>query len=219
MFEEEQYYEPSLADEIIVEFQEKMKSVLLGSVKFEIENIKEENKNLKKQNEKLQNQVNQIKQKEIELEHLKSNLKAEVRRERLSKLMEDFQVVMYKIDDITEKIPKCNKCDKNRKIKFESPSGKQMEEYCTCNRGKAVYIPKEHICTEFRVDREDNAMLMWYEENHESDHDWYGYNNSNLCKTVYKDGMDYKNLNRYDTYFKTKQDCQKYCDWLNKNKT
>ena len=54
-YEEEPHYEPSIADEIMMEYQEKMKDALLNSIKYELKQIKEENTNLKNQNEEYKN--------------------------------------------------------------------------------------------------------------------------------------------------------------------
>ena len=216
-YDEEQYYEPNAYEEIVMEYQQKMKEVLLGTIKVEMENTKDENARLKEENEKLRNEQSNIRNKEHQLEIQKSDLMRQVKRERLSQLMSDFQIVMYRTNTIYPKIPKCNKCDDNRKIKFTSPSDKQMEEFCSCDKGKETFIPVEYICTEFKVNRDDGAMLMWYKENHEKDYDWYGYNNSDLVKSVYKGEM-FEKLDDSNTYFKSKELCQEYCDWLNKNK-
>lgn len=212
-YDEEQYYEPSAYEEIVMEYQRKMKEVLLGTIKVEIENIKEENARLKKANKILLDEQSDIRNKEHQLKIQKADLMRQVKRERLSQLMSDFQVVMYKVQKTYPKIPKCNKCDDNRQVTFTSPSGKQMKESCSCNRGKKTYVPAEYICTEFKVNRDDNAMLMWFKENHEKDYDWYGYNGSDLAKSIYKGEM-FEELNN-DTYFKSKELCREYCDWLN----
>jgi hypothetical protein len=123
---------------------------------------------------------------------------------------------MYQADRTYPLPPKCDKCNVNRKVEFNSPSGKIRTENCSCNTGKIFYIPQEYICKEFRVNRDDGAMLMWYKENHEKDHDWYGYDSSDLAEIVYKDGMKHEDLDS-STYFKSIEDCQKYCDWLNEN--
>ena len=213
-YEEEQYYEPNAYEEIVMEYQQKMKEVLLGTIKVEIENIKEENARLKKANQILLDEQSNIRNKEHQLIIQKADLMRQVKRERLSQLMSDFQVVMYKVNKTYPKIPKCNKCDDNRKINFTSPTGKQMDEKCSCDKGKLMCVPEEYLCTEFKVDREDGAMLMWFKENHERDYDWYGYVNSDLAKTVYKGEM-FETLDNRNTYFKSKESCQEYCDWLN----
>jgi len=213
-YEEEHYYEPNAYEEIVMEYQQKMKEILLGTIKVETENIKDENARLKKANQILLDEQSNIRNKEHQLEIRKSDLIRQVKRERLSQLMSDFQLVMYRSKATYPKKPKCDKCDDNRKIKFYSPSGKQMEESCSCDKGKETFIPVEHICTEFKVSRDDGVMLMWYKENHEKDYDWYGYDCSDLVRSVYK-GETFKDLDNYNTYFKSKELCQEYCDWLN----
>lgn len=209
------YYEPTIADEIFEEYKIKMKDALLESIKQDIADLKYTNKKLIDENKILKEKEQEVRQKEKELEYMKSNLKWEVKRERLSELMEDFRVVMYKTNYNSELLPKCDKCNKNRQIEFLSPTGKLTYEDCECKKYKKTYKPQEYICTEFKVSSNAGCMLMWYKENHESDYDYYSYNSSDLCEKVYKKEMDYKDLNSYQTYFKTKEECQNYCDWLN----
>lgn len=219
MYYEEDYYEPSATDEILIEYQQKMKDILLGSIKEEIENIKSENIKLKEENNILSQKVNEIDSKERELEHKKSNLLWEVRRERLSELMKDFQIIMYQAYSIYEDLPKCDNCDENREIKFISPLGNEMKESCTCNKRKTVYITREHICTEFKVNRDGKSLAAWYKVNSDKDYDWYGYESNDYLETVYNENMNYIDLSRHKTFFKSKEECQKYCDWLNDNKS
>lgn len=59
--EEYPYYEPTVADEIMIEYQQKMKDALLESVKFEIEQIKNNDVRLQEENNKLRNEIRQLK--------------------------------------------------------------------------------------------------------------------------------------------------------------
>jgi len=211
-------YEPTIADEIMLEYQQKMKDALLSSVKHQIETIEGENERLKEQNEKLMKEVNGIKQRERDLDNKKLNYEREVRRKRLSDLMGDFEVLMYQADGDSVKIPKCGNCNENRKIEFISPLGRKTNEPCTCDVIKAVYSVKESRCCEFRIDGDGNSMLMWYEieEDRNSEYD----HGSNLARYAYKEGTPFEELetSSYNTFFKLKEDCQKYCDWLNNKK-
>jgi len=76
-YDEEQYFEPSEADILLSEYQQKMKEVLISSVKNEIEAIKEENERLKVENEKLNKRFRNIELEEQQLEFKKKNLKFE----------------------------------------------------------------------------------------------------------------------------------------------
>ena len=74
-YEEPPYYEPTLADEIMFEYQQKMKDALLESVKFQIENIKQENIDLKEENKTLLNKQHQVAIKERELLEKEKNIR------------------------------------------------------------------------------------------------------------------------------------------------
>jgi len=208
-YEEELCYEPSLADGIMLEYQQKMKDVLLRSIKQDIEGIKSENERLKEKNEKLQELVYGIQQRENSLEIEKSQFQRKLRRERLSELMGDFEVLMYQADGGSVKIPKCGNCNENRKIEFISPLGRKTNEPCTCDVSKVVYSVKKSRCCEFRIDSDGNSMLMWYKIKEDR--------NSELARYAYKEGTTFEELetSSYNTFFKSKDDCQKYCDWLN----
>lgn len=221
MYDEEYYYEPSQADMIMAEYQEKLKEALKDSVKNYIENVKKENEKLKKDNEKLQKLVAEIEDKERELEYQKSNLMREVRRERLSILLEDFQVIMYKVGNAYKEQPKCNKCNDKRKIVFISPLGNTFSESCTCAERLSYYIPEEQIATEFKIDNYFNKdkLIVWYKNHKEKNSDDYcSYSSSSVIKTIYEPNLRFEEIEKRDMFFRSKEDCQKYCDWLNENK-
>ena len=211
-----EYYEPNEYDIVANEFATKMKDLLKAEVKTYFDNLKVENTNLKSENEKLKNEVRKIDDVKRDLEIKKKNLIWEVRKERLSTLMKDFEIIMYQADDSYIELPKCNKCDKNRKLKFISPLGKEMSEPCECDKKKLLYIPEEYICSEFKINSQDtNKLSAWYKIYEEKDYDYYKH--TDYCETIYNDDMKYKDLTSR-IYFKSKEECQKYCDWLNKNK-
>jgi hypothetical protein len=95
-----------------------------------------------------------------------------------------------------------------------------MQENCKCSVGNSVYIPQEYGCSSFTINRDNNKKMdMWFKEHQERDGDWYQYDsNSNYCKAIYNEEMEYEDIERYHTFFKTKEECQKYCDWLDENK-
>ncbi len=57
-------------------------------------------------------------------------------------------------------------------------------------------------------------MLMWYREQQNSDYDYYRYDSSTLAEKVYDETMGFEDIDKY-IFFKTKEECQKYCNWLN----
>lgn len=45
------------------------------------------------------------------------------------------------------------------------------------------------------------------------------FEESFLNKEVYDSSMKFEDINRYKQLFATKEDCQKYCDWLKESKS
>ncbi|MEG0381301.1 MAG: hypothetical protein RR603_06340, partial [Kurthia sp.] len=56
----------------------------------------------------------------------------------------------------------------------------------------------------------------WYTiQDNGSREEYARFDSSTYGRTVYKEGMDFAEINSYETFFKTKEECQKYCDYLN----
>ena len=77
----EDYYEPSSLDMLLTEYNEKMQSILLDSIKNEITELKEENKKLKEKEKNFADRERAIVNKERDLEYKATNLKKEVETE------------------------------------------------------------------------------------------------------------------------------------------
>lgn len=216
---DEEYYEPTIADELLMEYQEKMKGALLETVKNKFDAIEKENSELKEKNTKLKKKVEEIDNMKRQLEFEKKNLKSEVRRERLSLLMKDFQVIMYRVTSENKYPDKCSNCDDNRIIKFLSPSGKECKESCSCGIGKTYYLPQEVIATEFKLNNDGNKFRIWYKEHNCDDYDYYSGPSPRYCNNIYNENMKYEEIeSHYDLFFKTEEECKKYCDWKNSEK-
>lgn len=212
MHDDEFYDEPSEFEAQVDEFKQSLLEAVKKEYVDEMERLRKENADLQEVKRNLDQIKREYENKKREFEFGREELKREVRRERLSTLMEDFQVVMYKTNATYVKPPKCDKCDDNRQIAYKTPLGKDAKESCDCNVSKTVYVPKEHYCSEFRLNRDGNSIGAWYKQ---VDDDGYTYNFSEFADTVYKEGMKFEDIDHRETFFKTKEECQRYCDWLN----
>ena len=218
----EECYEPTMADEIMNEASEKLKEALKESVKSHYDSIIKENKALKAKNDELQKFVDEIDDIKHGLALEKSQLVNSARRQRLSELMKDFEVELFRVDYESVKKEKCGSCDDKRRIKFFSPSGKELYDNCSCDKviGKNYFV-KPYLCSEFRMDSNSSAKLTaFYKINREGTNDeYYGYESSIYCSSVLDHGYsDFENLNlnlNRETFFRSKEDAQKYCDYLN----
>lgn len=213
-YEKDFYNEPTEFDIAMKE----LKTKLMNSVKEEFLN---EMNQLRKENEELQyvkQNLEEIKRdyerKKRELEREYQQRKAEVRKERLIELMKDYKTILYGVDVKIERPPKCDKCDKNRRIRFITPLGREAYEDCTCKEEKKVYFPEECVLYEFRLNRDGHEVVARYRP-YSDDEDSFLYYNSIRADCIYSPEMKFEEIDKYRTLFKTKEECQKYCDWLN----
>jgi hypothetical protein len=220
-YDEDFYHAPSEFEQQVDEFKTALLNSVRDEFKAEMEQLRAENAEL----QEVRKNMDQIKRnhhnKLNELNIAKNDAMRIVRRERLSELMKDFQVVMYRADTTRELGPKCDKCNERRYIQFKSPSGKDHTEPCDCSNGKLMYVPVEYIVCEFSIDSHNsNQMRVWYKlkPSSSSGDDYGSYDNSSFRKTIYTNAMPFDKIERYETFFKTVEECQAYCDWMNENK-
>lgn len=211
-YDEEFYHEPSEFDQQVEEFKQSILGAVKDEYKAEMERLKKENQELQVVKENFENIKMVYKNKERQLENERNDLERKIRNERLSELLKDHEVIMYRDAIEYEKLPKCNKCDKHRQIEYTTPLGKKTSEQCDCDISKQKHAPKEHIRTEFRLHSHNRAMTIWYKKYEDGD----GYSYSEVPDVIYQDGMKYEDIDKFRRiYFSSKEECQKYCDWLN----
>lgn len=216
-FDEDDFYnETHEFDSLINDFKTSLLKKVKDDYVAEMEKLRQENRNLQHVKDKFEEIKKEYRQKERDLELKEKNMERTVRNERLSSLMKDFQIIMYRPSSATVKNPKCDKCDSNRRIKYKTPLGKEAYESCTCNKGKLVYSPKEHMASEFKIHRDKHRMSVYYKSSAERDGD-YASHDSVFAETIWNSDMKYENLSYYRTFFKTPEECQGYCDYLNIN--
>ncbi len=147
------------------------------------------------------------------MEREQRDLRSKVRRERLVDLLEDHKVIMYRVTSKPETQPKCDKCDDRRRIHYLSPQGKKQSENCLCSEGKYIYHPKEYMRYEFRLKRDGN-IIAWYRQYSDGE-DGLVSDYSITADCIYSPEMKFEELSKYTTFFKTEEECQGYCDYLN----
>ena len=197
----------------------KLKEEIAKSVKDEFINklnkLEQENKKLQWVGSRLKEVKQEYYDKISELELKIINADKEAKKKRLSELLKDREILLYRPYYEFFKQPKCNKCNEERKIFYTTPLGKKTFEYCDCAVKIKKWLPKEYKCVEFSINKNSNIMKMKYDLNELSSvNDWYTLS---YVDTMYESSMDYKEINEYKTGFKNKEDCQEYCDWLNEN--
>jgi hypothetical protein len=215
-YEEDFYQEPSEFENAM----EELKANLMKSVKeefvSEMERLKSENNELQLVKRDFEKIKSDFDTKKRELEYERNDLQRKIRRERMVNLLSDHKIIMYKAYSKTEYPPKCDKCDKYRQIKYTSPLGRETTEDCLCKERKTIYLPKEYVRYEFRLNRNKSDVTAWYRQ-YNDDEDGLVYDSSIHVDNIYSPGMEFEDINHYSTFFKTEEECQAYCDYLNKN--
>jgi hypothetical protein len=221
-YDEEPYYEPTVADEIFMEYQAKLKDVLKESIKLDIENIKSENTRLKEENKKLRDKNYKVEAKEIQLADKEKNLEYSFYKKKFSEILKPFEEHYsgYYADHTYKMKRKCNQCDENRQITYTAPNGDTVKKDCSCKKNYSYYVPKSSVITVIDFHKSDGyskrefGMTPKY-ENKDDDYRW-----SSFKFTQFIDAFDEsiaEEIKYRDTLFSSKEECKKFCDWLNKN--
>lgn len=212
-YEDDFYDEPNEFEQQIEEFKKGLASCVKSEFIDEMDRLRKENAELQSVKENWEAIKSEYVKKQNQLHGEKSKLETTVRRERLSELMKDFQAIMYRAGTAYNEKPKCEKCDKNRKIYFLSPSGIKLSEDCECAHKESYFTPHVFDCCEFRVDRDNKKIDMWFKRNKDGGDEYYEF--SQFGKTIYNKNMKFEDINDDETFFKDELDCKIYCDWLN----
>ena len=234
---EEPYYEPTIADEILMEYQQKMKDVLHETIKTEIQNIKDENVRLKEENKKYKQRERNILNKENDLKYKEENLKREVTNEfyqsnignTLKQYIEDCEIWFADIERYQNK--KCDLCNEKRELVAKFPNGKTTKIECSCAKILSKYVPDLSTISiikfykrdsRYSSDRKFYLTRTYSPPENRGDYD-YDYQEFKIYHVVSEFNESIIKLHENKRYgeklgFRSKEECQKYCDWLNKKK-
>lgn len=209
------YDEPSEFDQQIDEFRQTLLKAVKTNFITKMEQLEKENEELQEVKKNLDQIKRDYASKERQLERDRAEMSRKIKYERLSELMKDFEVILYQARSNYVRQPKCDRCDDNRKIAFKTPLGKDAKEDCPCNIGNYAYYPKESICSSF--ENRNGKIAAWY-KSVSRDGDGFELESSQFLETMYEEGMEFEGLNDYRLFFNSKEECQKYCDWLTEQK-
>jgi hypothetical protein len=140
------------------------------------------------------------------------------KKQTLQELFEDYGKTFYKLDSTSIAQPKCDLCDENRKLHFQTPDGENHRVSCSCSYNKTVYHVKEVKITYIEIDKRKNKDItakMYFEV---------------VSRPTYLDEEDYRMINDriretfekdkhyYNTVYTTIEEAQKACDFKNGEK-
>lgn len=234
---EEPEWEPSEADELFGEIKQKLINSAKNSLKDEIESLKSRNEYLEKRNKELESKARSVDQKEHDIEYKAQNLRREVEKEFYKTTIEDLfkdaleESALWFADRKPHQKPKCNKCDKERNWVLTWPNGEVTKKPCDCSKPDYWYEPTETWISLLKYKVNDSRypseryyrLDKSYQNTSESRYDSYSYDDFGI-QFVYDKFCDdviekHEQLRYHQKVgFKSKEECQKYCDWLNKRR-
>lgn len=186
---------------------EKLKTALRADVKREIKELIE-----KLQNEieaGYRNAVAKLKKAELELEDKYRNKKAQ---EILAECCAVGWRAAWRYDEPKEK---CDKCDEDGYITFYSPQGTKYREQCKCRHKDVIYYPAETRLARIYASKSPETVQFYYDKVRG---DGQSYSDYVRCYVVRSSDFKPEKIDSYDycvTVFANKEDCEKYCEWLN----
>lgn len=237
---EEPCWEPSEADELFDEIKSKLVDAAKISIKADMESLKSRNEYLEKRNRELEQRERAVNQKERDLEYKASNLRREVENEFYNKAIDELfkgriqNIDVWFAEHTPHDQPKCNHCDENRDLKHTFHNGHTVSIKCDCANKKYYYEPAlatlrvlKYVVEPSRYASERKYYLTdskSYCADNRRYYDDYSYAEFNILHIVSKfddNAIELHDMLKYSEKlgFKTKEECQKYCDWRNnKNK-
>jgi regulator of replication initiation timing len=220
---DEPYYEPTPADEIFFEAKQKLEDCLKESVKYKLTSTIEENRRLKEENEKMKEKVRNIEWKEKTLEQREKDMERNVLRKKFSEMLKPLEEkgYIYRVDYNYKMGEKCNKCNEDRKLPYITPRGKTAYEDCSCSKSYKVWSVEKADAVILNISKQrDYPYSLSVTPEYES-----ASYDERYCKfelKMYIEDIDDVDMNfNMDDFkyceigFKKKEDCQRFCDYLN----
>lgn len=234
---DEPVWEPSEADELFDELKSKLVDAAKASLKNDMESLKRRNEYLEKHNKELEDKAQEVLSKESDLEYKSRNLRREVEKEFYKTAIDDLfkdaieQSQLWFADNKPHEKPKCDKCDEDRNWVLTWPDGTTTSKRCTCSQPDYWYEPEETwIDTLKYTVKDSNYQSERYYRLDKSyqytgDSRWSDYSYSDFRIQFVYDKFCDDVIEKHEQLgygkkigFKSKEECQRYCDWLNERK-
>lgn len=214
------YFESDEFEEKIEELKESLRESVKDEIKEELERLRKENQELKEVRDNWEEIKEKYRNKERELQRKMLTVEQEAKKARLNELFEasGMCMVLYRTDHKYVREPKCDKCDESRIIHFKSPSGRSLSEICECNKTFVKHIPREYSLVKFSVNKSsfgDKRPLRMYFVPSNTGNEFSCYDSK--VEYIYNgEPFEEITINETSLFFKTEEECQAYCNYLNK---
>ena len=215
---DDDYYEPGEFDEKIEELKDAIRDSVKEEIKSKLECLREENKKLQGIKENFEEVKASYEKKKSECDRIAREAENNAKRARLDALMKPARHSIYAVRSITRYQKKCDVCDRMRQVEVKLPSGRIISDVCLCRKEKKIYRPEEYGIYRIRMPRYENELIVEYVRDTDDE-----YRRVEEPKRIIDNDMEFSKIeeeysekNLYDLYFATLEECQQYCDYLNK---
>ncbi len=128
------FFEPSEFDQEIEAFKETLRASVRKEVQQELDDLREEVAELRLLKQNFDDSVWQYKAECERREREAQRAIDDAKHMCINKLISGIKTFAWTITSTQHMVPKCDKCDARRQRHFISPLGREMSEYCTCNK-------------------------------------------------------------------------------------
>ena len=216
---EENFFEPGEFDEKIEELKNELRESVKKEINDGIEKLRKENKELQGIKRNFESIKKDFEKKKDECDRAMRNAESRAKQIRLKELMEHFKFTLWAVDWDYQYKKKCDKCDVHRRIQVVLPSGKTVDDECSCRVSKKVYRPKENVLYEFS--ERNREFAAWYRAKGDEGEEYFVEDiRAEYAKTIVDHNKDFKEIERKElrkVFFTTKEECQAFCDYLNRD--
>ncbi len=212
MCDYEPQYEPSIADEILSNATAKLIAAIKGEAAEHFKKLEADNKRLKRQNAILRKAEARVCEREAAVMLKQKELEKKARRMTVKEFFGQRSAIMYKVERVATRKPKCSKCNAERIRYYTTPLGNKAYELCTCAGSTYSYVPMK--VTLYELKKRQGELLMWFKPLR-GEYGGYGSGVAVRDEAVYTPRQQFDSLSKHNTHFASETDCQAYCDWLN----
>lgn len=216
---EENFFEPGEFDEKIEELKNELRESVKKEINDGIEKLRKENKELQGIKRNFESIKKDFEKKKDECDRAMRNAESRAKQTRLKELMEHFKFTLWAVDWDYQYKKKCDKCDVHRRIQVVLPSGKKVDDECSCRVSKKVYRPKENVLYEFS--ERNREFVAWYRAKGDEGEEYFVEDiRAEYAKTIVDHNKDFKEIEGKElrkVFFTTKEECQAFCDYLNRD--
>lgn len=221
-YEDDFYNEPSEFEIQMEEFKKSLAKAIRSEFLEEMKRLKKENRNLQGIKEHFEQIKMDYERKKLECDRAIREAEDKAKRMKVDELMKRFKTFFWMPDWEYLYGPKCDKCDKDRRIEVVLPSGKTVKDECQCGKSRMkVMIPERMV--RYSLEDRDQGVVAWYIACGQEESKYYNldhYGSVFAEKNMVQPGTSFDVLEKKGEHrpllFSAREECLAYCEYLNK---